>query len=205
MAGDGLNWKENYPDAEGALFKEVRSKLETKVKNINKTQLTNLFSDVHQHLQSHMGEYFNKPVRTMYRPGVGVGVFVVKPDGSFIMIRRKGSHGDGSWGLPGGHLEYAETWEECARREVKEEIGIEFTKPISHIATTNDIFKDEGKHFITVFVKTPFTGGQPRICEPDKSTEMGWFTIETMPSNVFLPLKNLLKQEIDKTLFIEKA
>lgn len=37
---------------------------------------------------------------------------------------RKGSHGDGEWALPGGHLEMGESFEQCAVREVEEETGI---------------------------------------------------------------------------------
>jgi 8-oxo-dGTP diphosphatase len=36
---------------------------------------------------------------------VGIGVFVFK-DGKFLIQRRKGSHGTGTWSIPGGHLEF---------------------------------------------------------------------------------------------------
>ena len=51
---------------------------------------------------------------------VGVGVFVWR-DGRFIMGQRLGSHGANTWSVPGGHLEFGESWEDCAIREVKEE------------------------------------------------------------------------------------
>lgn len=35
---------------------------------------------------------------------VGIGVFVFK-DGKFLMAQRKNAHGDGTWSVPGGHLE----------------------------------------------------------------------------------------------------
>ena len=58
------------------------------------------------------------------RPKVGVGVMVLK-NGKVLIGKRKGAHGAGEWAWPGGHLEYMESFEDCARREVMEETGIE--------------------------------------------------------------------------------
>ena len=57
------------------------------------------------------------------RPKVGVGVIVIK-DGKILLGKRKGPHGGGFWAFPGGHLEFNESLEDCARREVLEETGI---------------------------------------------------------------------------------
>jgi 8-oxo-dGTP diphosphatase len=50
------------------------------------------------------------------RPRVGVGVIVVK-NGLVLIGKRKGSHGEGQWAWPGGHLEYMESFLDCAKRE----------------------------------------------------------------------------------------
>ncbi len=49
---------------------------------------------------------------------IGVGVMIFK-DGKVLAGRRKGAHGEGTWAWPGGHLEYMESFEGCARREVR--------------------------------------------------------------------------------------
>lgn len=60
------------------------------------------------------------------RPKVGVGVLIVK--GSSVLLgKRKGSAGAGTWATPGGHLEFGESWAQCAVREVHEETGLTLT------------------------------------------------------------------------------
>lgn len=59
--------------------------------------------------------------------------------------------GTGTWALPGGKLSVGETWFECAERETLEETSLKI-KAKSFVAVTNDIFVDEGKHFVTLYI-----------------------------------------------------
>lgn len=133
---------------------------------------------------------------------VGVGVFVVKPNGEFFVCKRQGSHGEGSWSIPGGHLEFGETWEDCARREVKEETNIDIASKIEFVGATNDIFTHEDKHYITIYVKAQWPGVEPVQMEPQKGGDWVWCTLETIPQPVFLPMQHVLEQSIN--LEIEK-
>ena len=45
--------------------------------------------------------------------------------GQLLLGRRKGSHGEGEYAYPGGHLEHLETFAQCGAREVREETGLE--------------------------------------------------------------------------------
>lgn len=56
-------------------------------------------------------------------PKVGVGIMVMK-NGKVLLGKRKGSHGTGKYAWPGGHMEHMESFEECAKREVREETEI---------------------------------------------------------------------------------
>jgi 8-oxo-dGTP diphosphatase len=123
------------------------------------------------------------------RPGVGVGVFVLR-GGKIVMLRRKGAHGAGNWSCPGGHLEFGETIFAAALREAREETGLEVNNP-RFMAVTNDIF-EEGRHYITIFVATDYVAGEPKVIEDEFTTEIGWFDIDDMPQPLFLPTQNLL-------------
>lgn len=58
------------------------------------------------------------------RPLVGVGAVVVR-DGALLMVQRGKDPYAGRWSVPGGTLELGEHLTEAARREVREETGID--------------------------------------------------------------------------------
>lgn len=126
------------------------------------------------------------------RPYVGVAVIVVR-DGCVLLGKRKNAHGAGTWQFPGGHLEYGESIETCARRELFEETGlsIDVCRPGPY---TNDIFEQEEKHYITLFVIAGQTTGDAKVKEPHKCECWAWFKWSEMPTPHFLPIVNLLKQ-----------
>ncbi|MBI2584098.1 MAG: NUDIX domain-containing protein [Candidatus Aenigmarchaeota archaeon] len=125
-------------------------------------------------------------------PKVGVGVIVMK-DGKSLFLRRTGTHGEGTWCFPGGHLEFNESLEDCARREVMEESGIKI-RNIRFAGLTNDIFKEENKHYITIFMAADWDSGEAKILEREKCTDIGWFGWNELPEPLFLPIQNLVKQ-----------
>jgi len=124
------------------------------------------------------------------RPKVGTTVIVLKDD-KVLLGKRKGSHAEGTWNFPGGHLEFGENVEECAKREVKEEAGIEI-KNIKAGPYTNDIF-DQEKHYITLFLISEYDSGEVRVMEPDKCDEWDWFDWYSLPKPLMLGIENLLK------------
>ena len=124
---------------------------------------------------------------------VGIGVFVFK-QGKLLMLKRQGSHGAGSWSIPGGHLEFGESFEDTTIREVFEETNLKI-KNIRFGAVTNDFFEDEGKHYITVWMISDWASGKESIMEPDKCSKQSWYTFDDLPSPLFLPWNQLLKSE----------
>jgi 8-oxo-dGTP diphosphatase len=124
---------------------------------------------------------------------VGVGVCVVK-DGKVLLGRRgsDSSHGRGSWAFPGGKLDFGEDWATCAARETLEEAGISITH-VRFITCTNDYFKTEGKHFITIYMRADWQAGEPQSLEPGKIEDWQWFAWDDLPSSQFLPLQHLVE------------
>lgn len=129
---------------------------------------------------------------------VGIGVFIIK-NGSFLMMRRQGSHGEGSWSVPGGHLEFGESFEETAQREVEEETGLTI-KNIRFGGITNDHFACDKKHYVTIWMLSDWDGGEPVNREPTKCTAIEWRTFDTLPERLFLPWQQLLNSEFIDTI-----
>ena len=116
---------------------------------------------------------------------------IVVKSGKVLLGRRKGSHGAGRWAFPGGHLAHGETIEACARREVMEETGLK----IEHLKLgpyTNDLFTENAKHYVTLYVVARYAGGEPQTREPEKCEGWDWFDWPYLPRPRFLSLKNLL-------------
>lgn len=112
-------------------------------------------------------------MKTQY-PRVGIGVIVLDGGGRFVLGRRTGSHGEGCWCLPGGHLEFSESFEECAKREVLEETGIS-VKNVRLAGVSNGVLKAEGKHYVTIVMTADHAGGTPATIEKDRFVDVGWF------------------------------
>lgn len=129
------------------------------------------------------------------RPKVGIGV-IIKKDNKILLGKRKNAHGDGTWSFPGGHLEFNETWEDCAEREVLEETGIKI-KNLRFATATNDIFEKEEKHYITIFILADYDEGEVKVMEPDKCEEWQWLSWNDLPSPLFIPIQSLLKAGYD--------
>lgn len=127
----------------------------------------------------------------MDRPKVGVGVAVFQGD-KILLGKRKGAHGGGEWAFPGGHLEFGESVEECAMRELAEETGLK-ALAVQTNGWSSDVF-DGDKHYITLFATVSRFEGEIQLLEPHKCEEWQWFSKDALPSPLFAPVCSYFKQ-----------
>jgi 8-oxo-dGTP diphosphatase len=131
-------------------------------------------------------------------PRVGVGVIVIR-DGKILMGKRKNAHGSGQWAPPGGHLEFGETVEACAIRELEEETGIK-AQTCTLGGWENTVFSEE-KHYITLFAYVTDFVGEPAVLEPEKCEKWDWFPVSALPKPTFPPIEGLAnKGELERFL-----
>ncbi|MDD3006395.1 MAG: NUDIX domain-containing protein [Candidatus Pacebacteria bacterium] len=121
---------------------------------------------------------------------VGVGVLVLEPDGKVLLGKRKGKLGEGTFSLPGGHLEFGEMLEECARRELKEETGLDGWD-FEIVSMTNDIAYD--KHFVTIGAVVGKFSGTAQVMETDKFESWDWYDLNDLPEPLFIPSAKFLE------------
>jgi 8-oxo-dGTP diphosphatase len=116
------------------------------------------------------------------KPKVGIAVMIFK-NGKVLLAKRKNAHGEGEHAFPGGHLEFGESFEDCARRETREEVGIEIQN-VRFLYLAN-LTHYVGKHYAQIGLMADWKSGQPEALEPEKSEAWEWFEIDKVPAPVF--------------------
>ncbi len=117
--------------------------------------------------------------------GVGVGAIIVNADGQVFLARRgpQAKNERGLWEFPGGSVEFGEKLIDALKREIQEEYGIEIA--VDELLDVADhILPEEGQHWVSPSYICHIISGKPIIREPEKCTEIGWFSIETMPNEL---------------------
>ena len=114
-------------------------------------------------------------------PQVGVGVVFVR-EGRVFLAKRQGSHGEDTWASAGGHLEWEESLEDCARREALEELGV--TVGEMRFLCISNILAYE-KHYVDVEFLGEIGSQEPRLAEPEAFSESGWFPLDDLPQPLF--------------------
>ena len=116
------------------------------------------------------------------RPKVGVGVMIMR-DGKVLIGKRKSEHGKGEWAWPGGHLEHLESIEECARREAREEAGVEIEN-VRFLRLVN-MTQYAPKHYVDIGLIADWKSGEPQNLEPDKVEKWEWRALDDLPEPLF--------------------
>jgi len=127
-------------------------------------------------------------------PKVGIGVMIQNNKGEVILGLRKGSHGEGEWCFPGGHLEFGETIFETAKRETKEETGLDINRfELISVADEMRYIKTDGKHYLNIGIKGEYGGGEPKAMEPDRCSTWRWFNLNNLPGKMLEGTELIIK------------
>jgi len=116
-------------------------------------------------------------------PKIGIGVMIIK-DEKVLLGKRKNSHGAGEYAFPGGHLEYKESFEECAKREVMEETSISIKN--IRFQYLRNVLEYLPKHYVHINLLADWESGEPKVMEPGKSESWEWYDLESLPSLLFI-------------------
>ncbi|OGK19742.1 hypothetical protein A3D80_03275 [Candidatus Roizmanbacteria bacterium RIFCSPHIGHO2_02_FULL_40_13b] len=141
--------------------------------------------------------------------GVGTGVLILNK-GKVLLGKRNQDpkktssllHGDGTWTMPGGKLDFGESFEEGAKRETLEETGL-ILNEIEIVCVNNDIV--DTAHFVTIGVlcRDDFEG-QPRVMEPEKITDWQWFDLKNLPAPLYFPSQRVLDNYLKQKFYISR-
>jgi len=106
-------------------------------------------------------------------------------DQVLLQLRQNTGYRDGHWAAAAaGHVERGETAYDAARREAREEIGVE----VGDLTFVTSMQRTQGGDPIDERIDFFFTcrswTGEPRIVEPEKAAAMDWFGLDALPDPV---------------------
>lgn len=120
------------------------------------------------------------------RPTVGVQAIVTarRQHRQVLLGMRKNVYGDGQWAFPGGHLEFGESFEDAAARELEEETGLRATEMCVWKSINTPY---EHTHYVQIGVQVVSFRGKERNLEPDRCANLRWWSLDGLPEPLFPP------------------
>ncbi len=132
--------------------------------------------------------------------GISTGAAIFNQKGLLFLAKRSLNARDehGTWDVCGGGLEWGLTLEENMRQEMLEEFNITTSSPLHYLRLKEAFRTDHMGHkthwlsigYIVILSNDEVV--QVKINEPDKFDEMGWFSLDNLPS----PLHSLITPEL---------
>jgi 8-oxo-dGTP diphosphatase len=124
-------------------------------------------------------------------PKVGVGVLILNDAGQVLLTLRKRPPEADHWSIVGGKVDFLETLEHCALREAREEVGLEIAL-IRLLCVTDHCLADENQHWVSPAYLGRILSGEAYNCEPDKTSQINWFSLTDLPPNLTITARNAI-------------
>lgn len=118
--------------------------------------------------------------------------------GEMLLAKRKYPPKKDYWDLPGGFINLAETAEESARREIKEELGIN-VKILKYIGSFYDFYPYKDFNYATISFVFSSLLEDEKIQPKDDVSEVRWFQQDEIPFNklAFESLKEAIRKFLE--------
>jgi len=125
----------------------------------------------------------------------GVGLLVFNNENKVLMQLRTDYN---AWGFPGGAMELGESFEEVAKRELKEETNLEIDKlKLIKVLSGKDTYREypngDKLYDITAIFVVQKYHNELRIND-NESKKLEWFEINNLPENMTEHTKNYIRK-----------
>lgn len=130
------------------------------------------------------------------RPVVGLVTVARDAEGRVVLIRR----GDtGEWCLPGGTLEWGETFREMLPRELMEEAGVELLEAGALLGLYSNPHRDPRFHAVTAVVAAKVSAPVRAPMNPLEILEVRAFDVKDLPSPLSHGMSDVLNRALNGT------
>ena len=132
--------------------------------------------------------FYQNPV-----PAAGV---ILLPGNSVLLVKRKFEPRAGMWSLPAGFMEYGETVEETAVRELKEETNLDIK--LTRLFGVYTGCDDPRNQAVLIVYKGEIVGGELR--PGDDASEVNFFLLTNLPKNIAFEAHRQVLEELSQKL-----
>lgn len=120
------------------------------------------------------------PIPGIDVPGLGCGLALLR-EGRLLLYRRLRAPEAGTWNIVGGKIDHMERAIDSARREAEEETGLAIGA-VDLLCISEQIIAEERQHWLSLIYVSEDFSGEPRVMEPEKLPEFGWFPLDALPT-----------------------
>jgi len=130
----------------------------------------------------------------MYRNPIPTIDIIIRNDAGVILIKRKNP--PLGWALPGGFIDYGETAESAAKREAKEETGLDISD-LELFGVYSEPDRDPRHHTISVVFRA--VSENMTAIAGDDAADVGVFVEERLPYPLAFDHERILRDYFDWT------
>ena len=132
-----------------------------------------------------------------------VYLFLIEDNKILLSRRYNTGYFDGNYSLPAGHLDGNETLKQAMVREAKEEIDIVLDPEDLELVHIMNRRIPDNERVDFFFTAKKWQGG-PKIMEPDKCDDLGWFEFGNLPKNIIPYIKQAIDSFLGNIIYSER-
>lgn len=118
--------------------------------------------------------------------GVSVGAVIINDKNEILLLKRSqnAKNEKGKWEAPGGAVDFWEKRDAAVKREMKEELGVD-VEILDILQVVDEMLPVDKQHWVGTSYLVKIKGNKkPKIMEPKKHDDMGWYSLDSLPSPI---------------------
>jgi len=116
-----------------------------------------------------------------------------------LLVRRAPAPARGAWDTPGGFIEAGETVEQAARRETREELGID-VRLERVLGIYPDVYGPDRRPSLNIYYVARMRGNASAVRAGDDAAAFAWFPVRALPRRMAFRNNRLALRQLKRDL-----